>query len=73
MRVWNGFVWIRLSLVAGSCEHGNEPQDFIKDGKFLDHLSDLSASREILCSVELVIDYNIRDLAKNSIYNRQFG
>jgi hypothetical protein len=26
--------------VAGSCEHGDEPSGFIKDGEFLDWLSD---------------------------------
>jgi len=26
--------------VAGSFEHGNEPSGSIKDGEFLDHLSD---------------------------------
>jgi hypothetical protein len=26
--------------VVDSCEHGNEPSDSIKDGEFLDYLSD---------------------------------
>jgi len=26
--------------VAGSCEHGNVPSDSIKDGEFLDYLSE---------------------------------
>jgi hypothetical protein len=30
--------------VAGSCEHGDEPLDFIKFGEFLDSLSVLLAS-----------------------------
>jgi len=27
-------------LVVGSCQHGNEPSGCIKDGEFLDQLSD---------------------------------
>jgi hypothetical protein len=41
--------------VAGSYKHGNEPSGSIKDGEFLDQLTErLSASQEGLCSVELV-------------------
>jgi hypothetical protein len=40
-------------LVAGSCEHGNEPSGFIKGREFLDKLSKLLASQD-LCSVQLV-------------------
>jgi len=33
--------WKRCSqILEGSCEHGNEPSDSIKDGVFLDKLSD---------------------------------
>jgi hypothetical protein len=39
--------------VAGSCEHSNEHLCPIKDGEFLDKLSDLF-SQERLCSVELI-------------------
>jgi hypothetical protein len=40
--------------VAGSCEHDNKPSASIKGGEFLDYLSDYLASREGLCSIELV-------------------
>jgi hypothetical protein len=40
--------------VASSCEHGDEPSGSIKCGEFLDQLSLLSASKEELCSMELV-------------------
>jgi hypothetical protein len=41
---WDGVDWIHLAQdkgpVAGCFEHGNEPSDSIKDGEFLDYLSD---------------------------------
>jgi len=37
--------------VSGSCEHGNEPSGSMKEGKFLDLLSDL-AFQEGICSVD---------------------
>jgi hypothetical protein len=40
--------------VAGPCEHSNELSGSIKGGEFLDWLSDLLASQEGLCSMELV-------------------
>jgi hypothetical protein len=39
--------------VAGSCEHRNETLGTLKDEEFLDQVSVLSASQEILCSVKL--------------------
>jgi hypothetical protein len=36
-REWIGLIWL---MVAGSCEHGNEPLGSIKDGEFLDYLRD---------------------------------
>jgi hypothetical protein len=37
---WEGVDWMHLApdreTVAGSCEHSNEPSDFIKDGEFFD-------------------------------------
>jgi hypothetical protein len=35
--------------VAGSCEHGNDHSDSIKDGEFIDHLND----HHLLRSLEL--------------------
>jgi hypothetical protein len=42
--------------VLGSCEYSNEPVGVIKDRKFLDKLSivSASASQEGVCSMELV-------------------
>jgi hypothetical protein len=37
-RTLTGFIWLRI--VAGSCEHGNEPSGSIKGKEFLDQLSD---------------------------------
>jgi hypothetical protein len=33
-------MWLRLGPVACSCENGNERASSIKDGEFLDELSD---------------------------------
>jgi hypothetical protein len=27
---WIGLIWLRIGLVEGSCEHGNEISGFIK-------------------------------------------
>jgi hypothetical protein len=35
-KMWTGFMWLRRELVAGCCEHGNEPSCSIKGGEFLD-------------------------------------
>jgi hypothetical protein len=35
-----GFKWLRIESVAGCCEHDNENLGFIKDGIFLDQLSE---------------------------------
>jgi hypothetical protein len=40
------------SVVAGSCEHGNERSGFIKDWEFLDQLSDSQPLNN--CFMELV-------------------
>jgi hypothetical protein len=40
--------------VAGSCEHGNETSGSIKGREFLGYLSELLASQEGLCSMELI-------------------
>jgi hypothetical protein len=40
--------------LAGSHQHGIEYLGSIKNGQFLDKLSDLSACQEGLCSMELV-------------------
>jgi hypothetical protein len=34
--MWTVFIWIGID----SCEHGTETSDSIKDGEFLDHMSD---------------------------------
>jgi hypothetical protein len=31
--VWTGCIWLRMRLVAGCCEHGNELSGFIKGGE----------------------------------------
>jgi hypothetical protein len=45
---------------AGSCEHGNEFQDSIKRGEFLDQVNDYKFFPEGLCSVEIVCIYSVR-------------
>jgi hypothetical protein len=40
--------------MAGSCEHGDEYSDFIKDGDFIP-FERLPASQEGLCSAELFL------------------
>jgi hypothetical protein len=40
-------------LVAGSCEHGNEPSGSINDEEFLDQLS-VQSSQEGLCTKGIV-------------------
>jgi hypothetical protein len=34
--VWTEFTWLRLGLVEGSCEHGNEPSGCIKCWEILE-------------------------------------
>jgi hypothetical protein len=34
--VWTALIWLRIGLVEGSCEHGNEPSDSIKCWKVLE-------------------------------------
>jgi hypothetical protein len=31
----SGFIWLRIGLLPGSCEHGNEPSDYIKRREFI--------------------------------------
>jgi len=38
--VWTGCIWLRIGLVAGPCEHGNEPSGSMKGGEFINWLSD---------------------------------
>jgi hypothetical protein len=45
----------RYGPVVDSCEHGNEPSDYINGGESLDQLNVLSASQEGLCSMEIVM------------------
>ena len=39
VEAWTGSIWLRQGEVAGSCECGNEPSDFIKGGKFSEVLT----------------------------------
>jgi len=43
--LWNGFTWLRIGPVAGSCEHGNETLGS-KKGEFRDYLSDYQLVKE---------------------------
>jgi hypothetical protein len=36
VRVWSGFVWLRIRFIGGFCEHGNETSGSVKGGEFLD-------------------------------------
>jgi hypothetical protein len=38
--IGHGCMWLRTVPVVGSCEHGNEYSCSIKDGEFVDLLSD---------------------------------
>jgi hypothetical protein len=33
--MWIGFIWLRISSLASSCEHGNDFSGSIKGEKFL--------------------------------------
>jgi hypothetical protein len=33
-KMWFGFIWLMIGMMAGCCEHCNEPSSSIKDGKF---------------------------------------
>jgi hypothetical protein len=35
-----GYIWLRIGISGGICEHSNEPSIFMKDGEFVDYLSD---------------------------------
>jgi hypothetical protein len=40
MRVWAGLIRIRIGLSGRPCEHGSDHSVSIKDGVFLDYVSD---------------------------------
>jgi len=46
--------------VAGSCEHGNEPSDYMKGGEFLDYLSDYQRLKDSAPLRELATEQNVR-------------
>jgi len=39
VKMWTGFIWLRIRISGGLCEHGNEPLGSVKGGEFLDRLS----------------------------------
>jgi len=49
MKVWIGFMWLRVGTIGGYELRGS-----LKGGEYLDHLTDYLASQEELCSQELV-------------------
>jgi hypothetical protein len=46
LRVWTGFIWLRIGLVAGFCELCSEPSGFIIGGEFLYQLGILQLLKE---------------------------
>jgi hypothetical protein len=40
VRIWTGFNWLKMGIVVGSREHGNEPSSATKGGEFFDRLRD---------------------------------
>jgi len=34
--VWTGFIWLRIGINGGLCEHDNVPSGSIKGGEFVD-------------------------------------
>jgi hypothetical protein len=50
-RMWIGFSGSEQGLMAGSCEHGNEPFGSVKGREFLDYMSILLALQDGLCSM----------------------
>jgi hypothetical protein len=34
--MWIGFIWLRIGIRAGSCEHGVKPSGSVKCGEFPD-------------------------------------
>jgi hypothetical protein len=57
MKMWTGFVWLRIGTMAGTCEHGNEPMGSIKDGEFIDY--QLPTIGSLLCLILTVQSWNI--------------
>jgi hypothetical protein len=43
-----GFIWLRIEPAVSSCEHSNEPLDFIKGREFFTNLVTFCFSRRIL-------------------------
>jgi hypothetical protein len=35
-KVWTGFIWLRIEIGVGCCEHGNEPLGSIQGSEFFD-------------------------------------
>jgi hypothetical protein len=29
-RMWTGFIWLRIDINVGCCDHGNEPSGYVK-------------------------------------------
>jgi hypothetical protein len=40
VRMWAGFICLRMSTSGGICEHGNEPSGFMRGRKFIDNLNE---------------------------------
>jgi hypothetical protein len=51
--VGDGFIWLRVGTVMGSCEHGNKHMGFIKR-EFLDYLSNYNRRIILLHGVTLL-------------------
>jgi hypothetical protein len=50
--ICTGFNWLRIRLLTGACENGNEHWGSIKGGKFLDRLHNYKTSQEGHSSTE---------------------
>jgi hypothetical protein len=48
LRVWIGFIWIRIGVSGVSCEHDNAPSGSIKMGNFLTSSVTVSFPRRTL-------------------------
>jgi hypothetical protein len=56
---WNGFIWLRIGSLVGSCEHSNELLGFIKPRNFLTNRMTISFSKRILPLSKLVMEGNV--------------
>jgi hypothetical protein len=45
VKVWTGFIWLRIGSSVGFCEYGSDPSSSTKGGEFID---DLTFSRRTL-------------------------